>query len=499
MTFSSGRAWTVRPIPDVVAAGRGCRVSGLPPHGGTRHVNSLPHPVSAPDTIQSLAHLGTNMTPPRTTARTFPALRAAARALAVLLPVLLITPALCSQDDAAQEETKQGAETKQESRPNVIAGGRPGPRPPANPKARLEIKPGANAHNFGRVRQGDELTHTFVLLSSGEEAVIISQASPSCGCLVGQIKTRPPGAESFTTYVLGELIEPGTEITMETVVNTISKIGRTKIQIDVSTNESRANVSLILHADIEPVLYSTPAFLQMGDIPMGLDRTRRIDIRTSRGEVMTLSADSTRKVAQPPGFSYEVTPVLPDADGRSNHWRATVHVAADAREGPGGYGLVLVSDIKFPDTPATRKRLVAMSARGGPVSPRARFFSITTIVNYRVLGAISVTPPMLSMGLVHPGTPVVRSVRLSAADPKFDLSGAQFELRGEQGQPLNWAEHFSTSVEPVANSNAVTIKLTVADLPQEAAGSFRGQLVITTGHPDKPEIIVRFSGVVQRR
>jgi len=441
------------------------------------------------------------MTPARISTPTLPVLRAAARALAVL--ILLTTPALCSQDDSTRGDTKQDpkrdVKTAQEPKPNVIAGGRPAPRPPTNPKARLEIKPGANTHDFGHVRQGNELTHTFALTSSGEEAVIISQASPSCGCLVGQIKTRPPGAETFTTYALGEPITPGTDITMDTVVSTISKIGKTSIQINVTTNQVRSTTSLTLNADIEAVLRSTPAFLQMGDIPMGQERTKRIDIRASRGEMIMLSADSTRKVALPPGFSYELTPVSPDAEGRSSHWRATVHVAAGAREGPGGYGLVLVSDIKFPDTPATRKRLAAMSARGGPVSPRARFFSITTIVNYRVLGAVSVTPPMLPMGLVHPGTPVVRSVRLTAADPKFDLAGAQFELRGEGDQPLSWAEHFSTSVEPVVNSNAVTIKVTVADLPQDAAGPFRGQLLITTGHPDKPEIIVRFSGVVQRQ
>ena len=56
------------------------------------------------------------------------------------------------------------------------------PRPPRNPNAKLEIPFGMDKHDFGRARQGDLLMHTFKLQSNGTEPVVISQASPTCGC-----------------------------------------------------------------------------------------------------------------------------------------------------------------------------------------------------------------------------------------------------------------------------------------------------------------------------
>ena len=44
-------------------------------------------------------------------------------------------------------------------------------------------------------------------------------------------------------------------------------------------------------------------------------------------------------------------------------------------------------------------------------------------------------------------------------------------------------------------TNALDIQLQLEGLPEGTTGSFRGEMVIKTGHERKPELLVRFSGV----
>ena len=61
--------------------------------------------------------------------------------------------------------------------------------------------------------------------------------------------------------------------------------------------------------------------------------------------------------------------------------------------------------------------------------------------------------------------------------------------------PLKWAEHFVTEIKPAQGVNGVDVQLRLAGLPEGADGSFRGKMIIKTGHPAKPSMEVRFSGV----
>lgn len=376
-------------------------------------------------------------------------------------------------------------------RQKAAAGSAVGPRPPVNPKAKLEIPFGADKHDFGLSRQGDLLTHTFRLKSSGEEPVIISQASPTCGCTVGEIKTKPPGAEEFTPYVLGEPIAPDTEVTVDATLDTTSKSNQTQVRINVYSNDPVGSIGLSLNANVEPFLRATPAFLQLGDIPQGQERTGMIDVRTTRGEKVLLTEDTTRRIPVPTGFSYQLEAVNPDEEGRSSHWRVSMRVGPDAVEGAHGYAMTLLTDVPLPVAPAAKT-----SVANGKQIPTT--YNIPTNVNYRVLGIISLNPQYLSLGLVRPGSPVVRNVKLVSQDPEFDLSAVEVTLEGDNGEPLLWAEHFSTTVKPALGMNAVDIQLSLDGLPDDADGSFRGIMVVKTGHPSKPVEQVRFSGVCRK-
>jgi hypothetical protein len=116
-----------------------------------------------------------------------------------------------------------------------------------------------------------------------------------------------------------------------------------------------------------------------------------------------------------------------------------------------------------------------------------------------VLSLFSLDPKHLSLGLVRPGSPVVRSVKLVSQDPNFDMSNVAVTLEGENGEALQWAEHFSTAITPALGMNAVDIELSLNGLPAGFDGSFRGVMVIKTGHPSKPQELVRFAGVARSR
>jgi hypothetical protein len=106
-------------------------------------------------------------------------------------------------------------------------------------------------------------------------------------------------------------------------------------------------------------------------------------------------------------------------------------------------------------------------------------------------------PQFLSMGLVRPGQVVPRTVKLISHDTdfKFDPKTMTVEVKGDGGKPLRWAEHFSSTVRPAQGINGVDVELRLEGLPDGADGSFRGLMVIHTGHPTKKTMEVHFSGV----
>ena len=193
----------------------------------------------------------------------------------------------------------------------------------------------------------------------------------------------------------------------------------------------------------------------------------------------------------PEGLAVNFEAINPDEDGRSNLWRATFTISPDSPEGGKSYALRLDSDIELP-----KGEELASATPVKPGTPTV--YQVTANINYRILGAPSLQPQYVSLGLVRPGQPVVRNVRLTSHEPDFDLSNVTAEVVGEGDQPLNWADRFTASVKPVSGSNAVDIELRLEGLPEEADGSFRGRVLIKTGHPSKPEEFVRFSGVCRK-
>lgn len=380
-------------------------------------------------------------------------------------------------------------------KPNPAAKGpRAVPAAPRNPNAKLDIEFGTDTHNFGRARQGDLLTHTFKMQSAGTEPLIITQASPTCGCTLGEVRVVPAGGTTPELYTFGNPIDPGSEVQLEATLDTASKRNDTQVRIQVYSNDGKsATQSLTLKANIEPFIIASPPYVQLGNVRQGDERTARVTFRTTGGEKVLLTEDPARQSMRPEGLTIDITPMNPDEEGKASQWQANFKVDATAKEGPAGYLLRLNTDIELP----TNDKQVEKLKLAGKEVPKL-YYNCDANISYNIIGALAVQPLYLSMGLVRPGQPIVRSTRLTAYEADFDLSGVEARLEGQNGQPLQWAESFKVAVKPVSGSNAVDVELRLDGLPDEADGAFRGMIVIETGHPDKPEVEVRFSGVCRK-
>jgi hypothetical protein len=351
----------------------------------------------------------------------------------------------------------------------------------SDPNAKLAIDFGTEIHDFGKAMQGQILEHTFEMMSGGSSDLVIRQAKPTCGCTVGKVTVENDKGE-MGAYTMGDPIAAGRKVNITGSMDTKNKRNQTQVRINVYTNDPVGLTQLGLKALVSPYITATPSFVNFGELSETDSKAATVDFRTGQGEPVMLSEDTTRKIPMPHGMTVELVPVNPNDDGRSHHWQAKVALGPDLKEGPANYTLALTTD----------KEMVGAKAKPDGSMPR---YTISASINARVLGLISCSPQYLSMGLVRPGQVVPRSVRLVSQDADFDLTGVQVEVQGEKGAVFKWSDSFTTEVRPVPGQNAVDVTLRLEGLPADSDGSFKGVMMIKTGHESKGEVPVRFSGV----
>src|SRR5215468_3921989 len=102
----------------------------------------------------------------------------------------------------------------------------------AAPKIALEER----GHNFGKVKEGEEVSHTFKIKNEGAAELVIHNVSPACGCT----------ASDFT-----KKLAPGEEGNITLAVKTAGMNGKNDRYADVFSNEAaQAGLKLWLHMDV---------------------------------------------------------------------------------------------------------------------------------------------------------------------------------------------------------------------------------------------------------
>ncbi len=85
-----------------------------------------------------------------------------------------------------------------------------------------DIRFDEDTHDFGRITQGEKVSHSFFFTNTGKSNLIISGASGSCGCTVPEWPKDP--------------IKPGDKGKIDVVFNSEGKSGYQEKTITVVTN-----------------------------------------------------------------------------------------------------------------------------------------------------------------------------------------------------------------------------------------------------------------------
>jgi hypothetical protein len=92
-------------------------------------------------------------------------------------------------------------------------------------------------YDFGKVKEGDTLTHIFKMTNNGKEPLIIYKSAGSCDCVAALYSK--------------EMIPPGKEVAITTYFNTKGRKGPQSRTITLTCNTEPADILLSLKADVE--------------------------------------------------------------------------------------------------------------------------------------------------------------------------------------------------------------------------------------------------------
>lgn len=93
------------------------------------------------------------------------------------------------------------------------------------------------AHDFGKIIQGEKVTHSFKFKNTGGSDLIIAAAQGSCGCTVPKFPRTP--------------IAPGAEDIIDVTFDSDGKSGKVEKKISVTANTSPNIKVLTITAEVE--------------------------------------------------------------------------------------------------------------------------------------------------------------------------------------------------------------------------------------------------------
>lgn len=156
-------------------------------------------------------------------------------ALVALIGLFAVSCQSGNQDvrDAAREDV--GAETVQPADP-AAQGAQPQAAVPAGPTTTMEFA--ETTHDFGTVKEGEIVTHTFKFTNTGNEPLILSDAKGSCGCTVPNWPR--------------EAIAPGESGEIVVEFNSKNKQGKRNQKVTVTANTATPQTFIYLTGEVTP-------------------------------------------------------------------------------------------------------------------------------------------------------------------------------------------------------------------------------------------------------
>lgn len=93
-----------------------------------------------------------------------------------------------------------------------------------------------NNYDFGKIKEGEKVTHEFKFTNNGSEPLIISNATASCGCTVPEYPKEP--------------IAPGKSGVIKVVFDSTGKPGMQNKVVSVTSNANPALTEIYLTGEV---------------------------------------------------------------------------------------------------------------------------------------------------------------------------------------------------------------------------------------------------------
>lgn len=144
-----------------------------------------------------------------------------------------------------------------------------------------EIQFAETFHDFGRVHQGEDVTHVFELTNRGNGSLEISTVRACCG--------------SEARLLSAKVIEPGEKGEIEVTFCARGGNGKRTRTARIHSNDPHEPiVELKVRAVVEPILFVDPTKLIFGEVPRGEKRVRKLrTLQVGEKELKSILVESS--------------------------------------------------------------------------------------------------------------------------------------------------------------------------------------------------------------
>ncbi len=293
--------------------------------------------------------------------------------------------------------------------------------------------------DFGRVEQGEKVTHDFLFTNQGNRDLRVQSVKTSCGCTAA--------------VIAADTIPPGTEGTIQATFDTKRFAGQKAKAIRVHTNDPLNPVTtLTLRGEITVEVQVQPAQLYLGRLQRGSPITRTITILYDENKSLEITDITNAN----PAISVRAEDV--QVEGKKGK-ALRVSVSKTARRGP-------LKDTITVTTTSQKKPTISIPVVGS------------------VEGDISVSPSQVSFGVVRQGVGETRTVR----------------IKNRSAQPLGIGKVRSSldTVKPelteVTPGKEFELRLHITG--DTEPGRIRGSIEVMTDHPEETQLTIPLFGIV---
>lgn len=293
--------------------------------------------------------------------------------------------------------------------------------------------------DFGRVEQGDTVTHAFRFTNQGNRDLRVRSVKTSCGCTAA--------------VIAADTIPPGMEGSIQATFDTKRFAGQKAKDIRVHTNDPLSPVTtLTLRGEITTEVQVQPAQLYLGRLQRGSPVTRTVNVLYDQNK------------------TFEITHIT------NSHPAISVRAEDTRVEGKKGKALQVSVSKAAPRGPLNDTITVTTTSTKKP--------TISIPVVGSIEGDVIALPSQVSFGVVRQGVGEMRTVR----------------IKNRSAQPLGIGQVRSSLASVVPELTEVTpgkeFELRLHISGDTEPGRIRGSIEVMTDHPEEKQLTIPLFGIV---